>query len=297
MSGLPFGINLGFAIKRWPEPHAWAKIVTEDMGLNLVQFTFDIIDPWWPESKRKVLTAQVRQVAQEYGIKVHSAFAGLAYYTYNGLLHSDPVAREIAMEWWKRAIDVTVEVGADICGGPLGGLSIVEATNQNDIDQLYNEQTNRVLELCDIAKKAGLTQWLVEATPLLREYPHTVEQAQKMSDELADAAIPVRFVLDVGHALYQPLYGPDANTEEWLTGLGDKIGLLHLQNTDFQSDSHWGWPDERGLFDVPEFVNSIKEANLTDIPTILEVFYPFELADEQALDNIVKSVQYCLSHM
>lgn len=297
MSELSFGINLGFAIKRWPEPQTWAKIVTQEMGVNLVQFTFDIIDPWWPESKRKVLTAQVKQAAQEYGITIHSVFAGLAYYTYNGLLHPEPAAREITMEWWKWAIDVTVEVGADTCGGPLGGLSIPDATNQDKVKQLYEEQITRVLEVCDLAKRAGLKQFLVEATPLIREFPHTVEQAQTMFADLADAAIPVLFVVDVGHALYQPLYGPNANTQEWLMGLGNKIGLIHLQNTDFQSDSHWGWPDERGLFDVPGFVNEVKEAYLTEVPMILEVFYPFELADEQVLENIVKSVRFCLDHL
>jgi hypothetical protein len=37
MNEFVFGINLGFAIKRWPEPQTWARIVTEDMRLNLVQ--------------------------------------------------------------------------------------------------------------------------------------------------------------------------------------------------------------------------------------------------------------------
>ena len=97
--------------------------------------------------------------------------------------------------------------------------------------------------------------------------------------------------------MYQPLYDPGANTREWLTGLGQQIGLIHLQNTDFQSDSHWGWPDERGLFDVDDFAAQMKDANLTDVPVILEVFYPFELADEQVLDNIIKSVKFCRDHL
>jgi len=297
MKKFTFGINLGFAVKRWPEPHTWAKIVTEDMGVNLVQFTFDLLDPWWPESHRKTLAAQIKYAAQEYGVTIHSAFAGLAYYTYNGLLNPEPAGREIMKEWWKWAIDVTREIGADTCGGPLGGLSVADGQNPAKMEQLYNEQIAYILELCDIAKQAGLRQFLIEATPLRREFPHTVEQAQKMSSDLAGAAIPVRFVLDVGHALYQPLYGPNTNTQEWLTGLGDQIGIIHLQNTDFQSDSHWGWPNERGLFDLPGFANEVKKTNLTDIPIILEVLYPFELADEQVLDHIVKSARFCLHHL
>lgn len=297
MSTFSFGMNLGFAIKRWPEPHAWASILTQEMGVRLVQFTFDLIDPWWPESQRKTLTTQVRRAAEEHGITIHSAFAGLAYYTYNGLLHPEAAGRDVMKEWWKRAIDVTLELGADACGGPLGGLSHDDAADQNKVEQLYQEQIAFILELCETAKQAGLQQFLIEPTPLRAEFPHTVEQAQKMAGELAEAAIPARFVLDVGHALYQPLYGATANTADWFSGLQDKIGVIHLQNTDFQSDSHWGWPDERGLFDLPAFVRQLKDANLTETPLFLEVFYPFEFTDEQMRENIVNSAKYCLKHL
>lgn len=43
---MEFGINLSFALKRWPEPSAWARIVRDDFGLGLVQFTLDQLDPW-----------------------------------------------------------------------------------------------------------------------------------------------------------------------------------------------------------------------------------------------------------
>ena len=86
-----FGINLSFAVKRWPEPHVWAKVVRETLGLELVQFTYDLLDPWWPE--HRTLAARVRRAADDYGISIHSAQVGLAMYTYNGLLHPDPDAR------------------------------------------------------------------------------------------------------------------------------------------------------------------------------------------------------------
>jgi len=48
----PLGINLSFAVKRWPEPEAWAGIVRERLGLDQVQFTFDLLDPWRPRVTR-----------------------------------------------------------------------------------------------------------------------------------------------------------------------------------------------------------------------------------------------------
>src|SRR2546425_555145 len=174
---MDFGINLGFAIKRWPQPDEWAALVRERLGLDLVQFSFDLLDPWWPEHRR--LAAHARAAAEGHGIRIHSAQVGLAKYTYNGLLHPDPDARSASAE---------------------------------------------------------------------------------------RCVVPVRYVLDVGHALFQPLYGREVALADWLGPLAQHIGVLHLQNTDFASDSHWGWPDERGLFDVSAFAADVRAAGLADVP-------------------------------
>ena len=69
------GINLSFAIKRWVEPPVWARFVRESLGLELVQFTYDLIDPWWPEASRRPMAAEVRKAAKTGASqsKAHSA--------------------------------------------------------------------------------------------------------------------------------------------------------------------------------------------------------------------------------
>lgn len=294
MSAQNFGVNLSFAVKRWPEPYMWAKIVREALDLDTIQFTFDLLDPWTPEPMRSALTAQVRQAAREWDITIHSAFVGLANYTYNGLLHPDPAGRATALAWWRGAIQVAAEVGARAVGGPLGGMSVADAADPQIRENRYQTLLSTLSDLSEAAKEAGLDEILVEPTPLTREYPHTIVQARQFMNDLSGrTAVPIRFVLDVGHALYQPLYGPDAATRPWLDELGETIGMVHLQNTDFQSDSHWGWPDDRGLFDVAAFARELRETGLDDLPVFLEVFYPFEYTDEAVLSNITSSVQHC----
>jgi sugar phosphate isomerase/epimerase len=105
------GINLSFTVKRWVEPEVWAEMVSEKLGLSLVQFTYDLLDPWWPESARGPLAARVRAAAQSWGIEIESAFSGLANYCFDGLLHPEAGGRRASIEWWKRAFDVAVAVG------------------------------------------------------------------------------------------------------------------------------------------------------------------------------------------
>ena len=105
--------------------------------------------------------------------------------------------------------------------------------------------------------------------------------------------MPVRYVIDVGHALYRPLYGDESTLADWLGPLAPHIGVLHLQNTDFQSDSHWGWPDERGLLDVAAFGREVEDAGLGGVPVFLELFDAFELADDVVLRRAASSVEHC----
>jgi sugar phosphate isomerase/epimerase len=289
-----FGINLSFAIKRWPEAPAWAKLVRETLGLDLVQFTYDLLDPWWPDGVRHPMAAEVRKAARDYGIRIDSAFSGLANYCFDGLLHPDPNGRRASLEWWKRAFDVAAEIGSTASGGPLGGISVADASDPKRREERYRGLLDAVVELSETAGAAGLERLQVECTPLAREIPYTVEQARRFLQDLEGRCqVPVKLLVDIGHALYQPLYGPRANMPEWLNGLGRLIGAFHLQNTDFQSDSHWGWPDKRGLFDVAGFASEVRTAGLDDVPAFLEIIYPFELADEAVLANITSSVAHC----
>ena len=288
------GINLSFAIKRWVEPTVWAQFVRETLGLELVQFTYDLLDPWWPETSRRPMAAEVRKAANEWGLQIESAFSGLANYCFDGLLHPDTAGRSASMEWWKRAFDVAAEVGAKASGGPLGGMSVKDASDPKRREQRYRDLLDAIAELSKAARAAGLERLQVECTPLAREIPYTVDQAMTfMKDLEGRCEVPVKLLIDVGHALYQPLYGPGARMPEWLNGLGDSIGAFHLQNTDFQSDSHWGWPDRRGLFDVAGFASEVRAAGLAHLPAFIEIIYPFELADEAVRTNITSTVMHC----
>jgi len=201
------------------------------------------------------------------------------------------------MEWWKRAFDVAAEIGAKVSGGPLGGMSVTDASQPERRERRYQDFLDAVVKLAKFAKAAGLDRLQVECTPLAREVPSSVEMAQRFLGDLeGHCEVPIKLLVDIGHALYQPLYGPEARMPQWLNALGPSVGAFHLQNTDFQSDSHWGWPDNRGTFDLAGFAREVRAAGLQNVPAFLEIIYPFELADEVVLANITSSVMHCRRH-
>jgi sugar phosphate isomerase/epimerase len=294
---MTFGINLGFAPKRWPEPEAWARLVREDMGLDAVQFSFDLLDPWWPDPARLNQAERVRAAAEKYGLEIHSAQIGIASYTFNGLLHPEPELRALAEEWWERAIEVSAAMGAGAVGGPLGALTHSSALAAGERDRIHAEAVAAIGRLAERAAAAGLTALLVEPTPQGREIPSSIAEAARFADDVRDAAVPVQYVLDIGHALYEPLYGSGGTLAEWYAAVGADIGILHVQNTDFQSDSHWGWPDPRADYDLAGFAAEAHAAGLDGVPVFLEVFYPFEWSDDLVHANAVSSVEHCLKEL
>ena len=289
---IPFGLNLSFCVKRWITPDLWAPLVAEDLGVNLVQLTFDLIDPMWPDALLDRHAAAIRRHCGEAGVVVHSAFIGLAHYTYNQMLHPDPDVRDAAEAWLGRAYRVAAAAGIRRVGGPLGAIASRrdgrEAESLDEAD--YQDLLTRMHRLADRARAEGLTELYVEPTPMRREWPWTVAQASRMAADTGDCAVPWSFCLDWGHGTFEPLYGRyRAGMADWFAALGRRVGAVHLQQTDFQYDRHWDFT-EAGAVDPVEAAGLQRRSGLADVPVFLEVFYPFERDDASILDAVRRSV-------
>ncbi len=294
---MPLGVNLCFAVKRMPEPEVWAAFVREHLGLEQVQFTFDLLDPWWPDSERIPLITRTAAAARAQGLTIHSAYVGLAHYVPCGLLAPDADARRVALRWWRRAIDVTAALGASAVGGPLGTISMADFADPRAREQRYRDLLDAVDLIAREAASAGLSDVLIEPTPIAREFPSTIDQCQRLLTDLTDRdAGRVGLTLDTGHAVYQPLYGPSASIQDWVEPLSSHIRLVHLDNTDGLGDPHWGWPDPRGTVDVAGLADTLGAVGLADVPVMLEVYPRFEDDDKQVRDLLISSVEHCHPH-
>jgi hypothetical protein len=75
---IALGINLSFCVKRWVTPDLWASIVREKLGLEMVQLSFDLVDPTWLDELLHELAEDLKTETARQGITIHSAFVGLA---------------------------------------------------------------------------------------------------------------------------------------------------------------------------------------------------------------------------
>jgi sugar phosphate isomerase/epimerase len=287
-ASIPLGVNLSFCVKRWITPDLWAPVVRDRLGVDLVQFSFDLVDPNWPDDLLADLADDIIAHTRRHGITVHSAFIGLAHYTYSQLLHPDHRVRDLAEMWLARAYRFACRAGITRVGGPLGAIASRADGQESDTlaEADYDDLIARMHRLASRAREAGLVELYVEPTPMRREWPWTVAQARRMAADVAGAALPWKFCLDWGHGTFAPLYGPGLGTDlmaPWFHGLRDSIGVVHLQQTDFRYDRHWDFT-EPGAIDPAGAAALQRKAGLGDCPVFLEVFYPFERDDASVIE-------------
>jgi sugar phosphate isomerase/epimerase len=287
---MKLGLNLSFAIKRWLGGDAMARIVKDELGFDTVQFTWDLVDPWWPAEQRDPIAREYADAFRRAGITIESTFGGLASYTYNHLLAPTPELRALGKEHLKRAIDMTSAMDVRAAGMPFGSFSTADAQNPARREEIYKEAVDTYLDLTRHAKAKGLETLYVEPVPLATEFPSSAADALRLMKDLnAESAIPVRLMVDWGHALFPRLFGDQADMDYWMETCGEYVGAFHIQQTDGLLDRHWNFTHE-GIVTPARLAEFWNRHKLTDQTYFLEIIYPFEETDEHVLADMKASV-------
>lgn len=301
MSQLHLGINACFAVKRWPEPEQWIRIVKDELGLDYCQFSFDLLDPLLDESAVMAYADEVRACAAAHDVIIHSAFTGLAAYSWSQLLHPRRSAREAATRWYERAIDFAARLGVRGMGGHLGAFSVQDAADQERRQALLHELHERLSALARYAAQRGLDFLLFENMAVEREWSHTIEEAQWLAGLDTGSSTPLVLCLDVGHpcALHTGTASDDYLA--WFAASWPNQPIVHLQQTDRTGDHHWPFTGEYnalGLVRAEDLLPALQPwLARQDVYLFLEPIHPFEADDEKVLEELRESVEYWRSAM
>jgi D-erythrulose 1-phosphate 3-epimerase len=290
---LRLGVNTCFAVKRWPAPTAWGRIVRDELNLRLVQHTLDLVDlSMGPAQVRRQAEALV-SAAGELGLEVASTFTGLAAYSSNMLLAPEAEDRAAARKWYEAAIGFTSRIGARITGGHVGAFSVADWSNA-EIRAARWEDLKRSLDgLAANAAKAGLDALVVENLAATRE-PSTRAMIADLLTEGGEGRVPIQLCLDVGHMCVPGTTGEDRDPYAWLRQLGARAPIVQLQQSNASGDHHWPFTpahDAEGRIEPEASISALAESGATRTDLILEVIPPFEQADDEVLQDLVVSVE------
>lgn len=289
---MKLGLNLSFAVKRWMDPVELSEMIRSDFGITHVQFSWDFIDPWWPEGQRNTLAHQFREAFEQNGVSIDNTFGGNAAYAFAHFLAPSKIQRELALEYFERAADLTLHLGSTVMGSPAGALTYKEARASEKREERYQQMLESYRTLAEYGKSAGLTEIQVEATPVYAEIPYSPDMSVRMMEDLKDTAIPVTLLVDWGHALYKPLLKEEADISLWFQKCAPYIGAIHLQQTDGAWDRHWDFTHKDGIVTPELILMATKEAGLDDIYQYLEVVTIYEDDDDAVYHRMKETMDY-----
>lgn len=290
------GINACFAVKRWPEAEQWVRIVKDELGLDCCQFSFDLVDPLLDEAVTLPYADAAREAAEARGVSIHSAFTGLAAYSWSQLLHPQQAMRGAAMRWYERAIDFTAQLGANGMGGHIGAFSVQDAANPERKQMLLRELEKRLVNLAHYAKQRGLSFLLFENMAVEREWGHSIEEAQQLARLDTGGGVPLVLCFDVGHpcALHTGTASDDYLA--WFAQPWPHRPIIHLQQTDRTGDHHWPFTRDynaQGMVRAEDILRAIAPRQAEGgVFLFLEPIHPFEADDTRVLDELKESVAY-----
>ena len=291
---LELGINTCFAVKRWPMPEDWAPIVHDQLGLELVQHSLDLVDLHVSTERLDAQASQLRDAVDANGLSLHSTFTGLAAYSANLLLAPDATDRDSAAEWFRTAIAFTARSSAQATGGHVGCFSVPDWQDPARRAELWTGLQGSLAALAADARTAGLEYLVVENLAVARE-PSTMAPIRELLDDGDADRVPIRLCLDVGHMCVPGTSGDDRDPYAWLRQLGRSAPVIQLQQSDPDGDHHWPFTrqfNSLGRIDADRVIDALGEGGVEDSALVLEVIPPFEQDETAVLADLAESVEY-----
>ena len=298
MAEIVLGINTCFAIGRYPEPEEWLRVVTEELGLSHVQFSFDLLDPVivdWDVVQRKC--SHIAELAAAAGVHIDTATTGEVPHKSNALLDPDPTIRRCYLRWYENLIRASSILGAEGSGVYLGTLSSKDNADPERRSYLISVLMEEIAHLTEIAKSEGQKYFMWEPMSVPREIPCTINETKELL-ALANrgSRIPVKLCLDVGHGWIRSSDPRDRDPYAWLRELAHLSPAIHMQQTDGKGSRHWPFSPEfnaKGLI-VPEKVfDALERAGVQRTVIVFEYFFSAHaLSEDGAIADMQTSVEH-----
>lgn len=293
------GINNCFAAKRWPRPGDWAAVVRDELGLELVELSLDLMGDIGSAAGRDRAADQTLAALSRYGLRAETTFTGLVAYCNNLLMDPDAERRRAALDWYLAVVDLAARLGVDGVGGHVGAMSVADWSNPARRAGRWSGLRHDLAEIAGRARAAGLDYLLVENMAAPRE-PSTIATVENVLTSGDAAHAPVRLCLDIGHQCVPGTTGADRDPYAWLNHFGSRLAEVQLQQSDGLADHHWPFTPERnegGRIDPGRVLDTLADSGAEDVLLVLEVIPAWEEDDAQVIAGLRSSAELWMGAM
>ena len=299
MAEIKLGVDLSFAKKRFPEPEVWIDIVKNKIGLTIVEFDSDFLDPFFvSEPGLSEIASETKKLVDDNGLEIHNYFTGTITHCVNLVSHPDERVRKDGIRWCQEAIKLATKLGAKGIGGHFDMISSNDLGNPDRYKMIVDHLISAFQDLSVLAKQEGQEFILWEQMYTPNEIPYTIHQTKELMERVNEKAqVPIQLVIDLGHMCCQafPHDPQDTDPYEWIRQLGYMCPVMHLQQCGEFSSDHWPFTkqcNERGFIDADKVIEAVHESGAKEILLAFEVFFGLSQSDEQIISDMAVSAEY-----
>ena len=288
-----FGLHLGFAITRYPEPEAWTKLVRQEFDVSHVQFISDLLPPELDEAIVEEQIKKINDCADKYDIKIDNTFTSPRY---NFIGHPNPEISEYWFNWLKKFIVITSKLNGKGTGSVLG----IQSVKSSETDSNANENylIEKWKELAQYAKRYHLEYLLWEPMSIKREFGETIEKTEVIHKKLnnANSGIPIKICYDVDHGDVSSQNPEDLNPYAWLKRIGRDSPVIHMKQRTMNVNGHKPFTKEynqAGLIHPKKVIKELEKLDIDEVYIYLELsFREREPYESDVVKVLRQSVEY-----
>ncbi len=290
------GINTGFAINRFPEPDNWIGVVADELGLDTVQFTADLLNPFLPEALVAKEAEKIRTLCDRKGVRIQTTFTS-AFTRVNHLLHPNREIQRVWIDWFKRFFRLSYDLGAEGSGSHFGIMSVRDNADPSIRERRLKQGIEAWRELSEYGESLGLQYMIFEPMSVPREVAETIPATKEILQRCAEGfAIPLLLCLDVDHGDLQSSDPDDTDPQAWIRAFGKVSPCIHIKQSLRDKGGHYPFTAEYNAAGkiVPEAVlNTMCEAGVEDCTLLLEISHRERWpSDYTVVEDLKESVAY-----
>ncbi|MBM3290297.1 MAG: sugar phosphate isomerase/epimerase [Candidatus Hydrogenedentes bacterium] len=290
------GINTGFAINRFPEPDDWIGVVADELGLDTVQFTADLLNPFLPAEVVARGVETIAGLCARKGVRVQTTFTS-AFTRVNHLMHPDLAVQRVWVDWFRRFFTLSRDLGAEGAGSHFGIMSVRDNADAAVRERRVNQAVEAWRELSEFGAGIGLKYLLFEPMSVPREVAETISATEDILRRCADGfAVPMRLCLDVDHGDLQSADPRDTDPHAWIRAFGAVSPCIHIKQSLRDKGGHYPFTakyNAQGKVVPEEILGTMRGAGIEECTLLLEISHRERWpADYTVVSDLKESVEY-----
>lgn len=287
-------LNTGFAVNRFNNLNIFSNFIKDFLKIDYIQLSSDFMMLNMNDYCVLKYNEKLDNILRKKKISINSTFTG-GFDRLNHLSHHDKDHQKFWINWFKRFLKISKDLGANYSGSHLGIVGFDELKN---IDKILKERLIKNWHiLSEYAYKINLKGLIWEPMSVNREFGERISKTKKIHNLLnKNSKTKFGLCLDIAHGDEGSNNKKDYDPYFWLNKFCNNSPVIHLKQKIKKNHSHLSFTKKNnkiGLIERNKIIKILDKNKSFSNELVLELnFKERTLVEKNMKKEILSSVNY-----